>query len=286
MLPSTALDHAAAPPRQTAAPDDATLAARFEAQGYLHVPGIVSAATVRRIGALLYGEFARLAEDFRRHTGARLDDADELADFLARQGDLDAWFLAQPRDMQHLMRGEFPLEVRQRDELLLLAGEAPLTALLRRLIGSPTLRLHFPPMLRFKVPGVSRSEVPLHQDGPYFQHISEFATVWLPFCPIDAACGGVNVLEGSHRLGPQPHGQATLWGNYLDRRDGHARFTDRHIEMEPGDALIFGPHLLHYSHPNTSERVRCSVDSRWFGARTPSSRQYYDVERAELVRAF
>lgn len=281
-----ALAHAPARPTLAPVPDEAALAERFEAQGYLHVPGIVSAAAVRRIGALLYGEFERLAEDFRRHTGARLDDAAELQDFLARQGDLDAWFMAQPRDMQHLMRGEFPLEVRQRDEMRLLAEEAPLTGLLRRLIGSPTLRLHFPPMLRFKVPGVSRSEVPLHQDGPYFPHIHEFATVWLPFCTIDEACGGVNVLEGSHKLGPLRHGQATLWGNFVDADSGHARFTDRHIEMEPGDALIFGPHLLHYSHPNTSQRVRCSIDSRWFGATTSSSRQYYDVERAELVRAF
>lgn len=286
MLQSRALEPAAVPLRPAAAPDDEALAARFEAQGYLHVPGLVSDTTVRRIGALMQGEFARLAGDFRQRTGARLDDAGELHDFLARQGDLDAWFLALPRDMQHLMRGEFPLEVRQRDELRLLAGEAALTGLLRRLLGSPTLRLHFPPMLRFKVPGVSRSEVPLHQDGPYFPHINDFATVWLPFCSIDAACGGVNVLEGSHRLGPLRHGQATLWGNYVDAEAGHARFTDRHIEMEPGDALIFGPHLLHYSHPNTSGRVRCSVDSRWFGANTPSSRQYYDVERAELVRAF
>jgi hypothetical protein len=266
--------------------DEATLAERLEQQGYLHVPGIVSAATVRRIGTLMSSEFARLAEDFYRHTGARLEDAAELADFLARQGDLDSWFLAQPRDTQHLMRGEYPLEVRQRDELRLLAGEVALTGLLRRLIDSPTLRLHFPPMLRFKVPGVSRSEVPLHQDGPYFPHIHEFATVWIPFCPIDEACGGVNVLEGSHQLGPLRHSQAALWGNFVDAEAGHARFTKRHIEMEPGDALIFGPHLLHYSHPNTSDRVRYSVDSRWFGANTPSSRQYYDVERAELVRAF
>jgi ectoine hydroxylase-related dioxygenase (phytanoyl-CoA dioxygenase family) len=56
--------------------------------------------------------------------------------------------------------------------------------------------------------------------------------------------------------------------------------------MEPGDALLFGPHLIHRSVANTSNRIRYSVDCRWFGGESPALRQFYDVERRQVVRVF
>ena len=94
------------------------------------------------------------------------------------------------------------------------------------------------------------------------------------------------MLERSHRLGPLKHEEAVLWGNYLPRDAVGERFVERHILMEPGDALIFGPNLLHSTHPNTSDHVRYSIDSRWFGSHTDSTRQYYDVSTRAVVRAF
>jgi ectoine hydroxylase-related dioxygenase (phytanoyl-CoA dioxygenase family) len=132
---------------------------------------------------------------------------------------------------------------------------------------------------------MEQAKVPLHQDGPYFPHISNFATVWIPLCAITEECGGINVLEGSHRRGPVRHEEAVLWGNTIPHEDA-AGYTDRHILMEPGDALIFGPHLQHYTHANTSGQVRTSIDSRWFGDATATTRQYFDLRSRQVVQMF
>ena len=259
---------------------------QFAAQGYLHERGLLSLALVQRLEALMREQLETEADAFRRETGVRLESPGELERFLATRGDRETWFLAQSRATQHLVRGEFPLETRLRAEFLALGDETRLIALLQRLLGDDSLRMHYPPMLRYKVPGVDQAIVPLHQDAPYFPHLPSFVNAWIPLTSITPECGGVSVLEGSHRLGPLKHEEAVLWGNYLPREAVGTRFVERHILMEPGDALIFGPHLLHTSHPNISDHVRYSIDSRWFGSHTDSTRQYYDVATRQVIRAF
>ena len=260
--------------------------AQFETQGYLHERGLISRALARRLEALMRERLAVEADCFWRETGVRLESPGELERFMATHGDREAWFLAQPRATQHLVRGEFPLETRLRREFLALGDESRLVGLLQRLLDDRALRLHYPPMLRYKVPGADQAIVPLHQDAPYFPHLPSFVNAWIPLTAITAECGGVTVLEGSHRLGPLKHEQAVLWGNYLPRDAVGTRFIERHILMEPGDVLIFGPNLLHSTHPNTSDHVRYSIDSRWFGSLTDSTRQHYDVSTRQVVRAF
>lgn len=269
-------------PRGAAATD---LRAQFLERGYLHARGILSPALVRKLGALMRGQLVQQAGRFHAESGIDLMQPAQLQRWLDAQPDPDAWFLGLPRATQHLVRGEYPLEVRMRPEFLQLADETELVALLQMLLGSASLRLNHPTMLRFKVPGMEQAKVPLHQDGPYFPHIRNFATVWIPLCPITEDCGGINVLEGSHRRGPVRHEEAVLWGNYIPH-DATTGFTDRHILMEPGDALIFGPHLQHYTHANRSDQVRYSIDSRWFSDDTTTSRQYFDLQTRQVVQMF
>jgi hypothetical protein len=259
--------------------------AQFEEQGYLHARGILSAALVRELGALMQEQFDVQAQGFQATSGIDLMRPAEMQQWLNDRDDRDAWFHGLPRATQHLVRGEYPLEVRMRPEFLKLADETALVALLQQLLGSQALRLNHPPMLRFKVPGMEQAKVPLHQDGPYFPHISNFATVWIPLCAITEECGGINVLEGSHRRGAVKHEEAAIWGNVIPT-DAATGFTDRHILMAPGDALIFGPHLQHYTHANTSGQVRTSIDSRWFGDATATTRQYFDLRSRQVVQMF
>jgi hypothetical protein len=263
----------------------ADASAQFHAQGYLHARGILSPGLVRMLDTLMREQLALQADRFHATSGIDLMQPAQLQRWLDAQTDPDAWFLGLPRATQHLVRGEYPLEVRMRPEFLQLADETKLVALLQTLLGSPSLRLNHPTMLRFKVPGMEQAKVPLHQDGPYFPHISNFATVWIPLCAITEECGGINVLEGSHRRGLVRHEEAVLWGNYIPHEEA-AGFTDRHILMAPGDALIFGPHLQHYTHANRSDQVRYSIDSRWFGDDTATSRQYFDLRTRQVVQMF
>jgi hypothetical protein len=263
-----------------------TLRDVYATQGYLHVRGILSPRLVGDLGRLMQDQFEAQAEFLLREIGVDLASPAQLQRFLDSRGDLEAWFETQSRAMQHVLKGEFPLEARLDRTFLRVADERPLTDLLRLLLDDTRLRLHYPPMLRFKVPQMKQAKVPLHQDGPYFPHIQDFVNVWIPFCPISEECGGVNVLAGSHRLGPLSHESSVLWGNYVPRELAGDSCPDRHILMEPGDVLIFGPNLLHYTHDNVSDRVRFSLDSRWFGSATASSRQYYDVDDRAVVRMF
>ncbi|MEI8301945.1 MAG: phytanoyl-CoA dioxygenase family protein [Burkholderiales bacterium] len=264
----------------------ADLRERFAREGYLHMPGLLSRGLVDDLSALLNKHYDDQAAWFLNEVGVRLDSPVDLKGLMDEQPDPEAWFLSQSRDIQHLIRGEFPLAVRMLGDFVRLTEEQALIALLRSLLGTTALRLNYPPMIRFKVPAMRQAEVPLHQDGPYFPHISNFATVWIPMCPITETCGGVKILEGSHRFGPLPHEDGVLWGKRLPREHLKERCVERHIEMLPGDVLIFGPNLVHYSHANTSDRVRCSIDSRWFGNETATTRQYYDLDTRRVVRMF
>ena len=280
-LPRTALS----PRRMKPGAAAADVCALFEEQGYLHVRGILSAGLVRTLGALMREQLIVQAGYFHATSGIDLMQPAQLQQWMAAHADQDAWFLGLPRATQHLVRGEYPLDVRMRPEFLQLADETALVALLQHLLGSEALRLNHPTMLRFKVPGMEQAKVPLHQDGPYFPHIRNFATVWIPLCAITEECGGINVLEGSHRRGPVRHEEAVLWGNTIPH-EAATGFTDRHILMEPGDALIFGPHLQHYTHANRSGQVRYSIDSRWFGDATATARQYFDLRTRKVVQMF
>jgi hypothetical protein len=275
---------ASRPPPQRAGANEAR--ELYLHQGYLHARGILSRALVQSLQSLMLAQFELQAQALRRDTGVDLNSPLQIQHWLQSQGDTDAWFRRLPRATQHLIRGEFPLEVRLRAEFLQLADEDELTDLLRVLLGQRRLRLNHPPMLRFKVPGMTQSKVPLHQDGPYFSHIRSFATVWIPMCAITEECGGVSVLEGSHRGGPVAHDDSALWGNFVPPERAGGPYRHRHILMDAGDALIFGPHLLHYSQDNRAQHVRCSIDSRWFGEDTATSRQYYDLRSRQVVKMF
>jgi phytanoyl-CoA dioxygenase PhyH len=263
-----------------------TLRDEYATEGYLHVRGILSPGLVHDLRELLQDQFETQAAYLLREIGIDLTSPAQLQHFLDSRDDHEAWFETQSRAMQHVLKGEFPLEARLDRAFLRVGDERALTDLLRALLDDTRLRLHYPPMLRFKVPQMNQARVPLHQDGPYFPHIQNFVNVWIPFSPITEACGGVNVLAGSHRLGPLQHKSSVLWGNYVPRELAGDSCPDRHILMELGDVLIFGPNLLHYTHENVSERVRFSLDSRWFGSATASSRQYYDVDARAVVRMF
>lgn len=259
---------------------------RWAEDGYLVVRNVLSTNFLDTIRRTMEDVLAVLCDDFEQRTGFQLHDRCAMDRRLDGSAEADQWMLSLPRDLQHLVRGEFPLEVRTRPALAAIIHERQLTTLVARLLGSQALRMHWPPMLRFKLPHAAQTLVPLHQDAPYFPHLPSFVNVWFPLTRVDARCGGVVVLQGSHQLGPLPHREAALWGHHLDPAGLRGRFAEKRIDMEVGDALLFGGHLVHYTAPNTSQRVRLSVDSRWFTAAHTPTRQYLDAETGGVVRAF
>jgi 1-deoxypentalenic acid 11beta-hydroxylase len=104
-----------------------------------------------------------------------------------------------------------------------------------------------------------------HQDGHYNYGI-EFITCWIPLMDIDQTIGGLAVVPGSHK------------GSLYDVPPGHAKRIDedripddawKRPDYAAGDLLIFHSMTAHAGIPNTSDKLRLSVDVRFLPGSVP-----------------
>ncbi len=104
-----------------------------------------------------------------------------------------------------------------------------------------------------------------HQDyGYWYQNgvlFPDLVSVFIAVDPCNRENGCLQVIEGSHRLGRVDH---VLTGDQAGADPGRvARVLERlplvHVEMSPGDALLFHPNLLHRSDRNSSPNPRWSM---------------------------
>jgi len=105
---------------------------------------------------------------------------------------------------------------------------------------------------------------PPHQDYPNNQGTKELYACWIPLgdCPVQL--GSLKVLEGSHALGLLPL-QYSLGAGH---RQAVPNEQSEQLEwvgndFEAGDILIFHSLTLHQSNPNSTDKIRLSVDYRF-----------------------
>lgn len=176
-----------------------------------------------------------------------------------------------------MLSGHFPLDVRLSSVLWEIARCKSFTNLLNDIFPGESLRMHMPPAARFVLPGNSIAGVPTHQDLSYNKHMSDFVTIWVPFCEIDQNCGGVAVDKSGpkNELHAKQHG---FWLEELRSNDGF-----EHCIVPLKGALILSPYLLHRSMPNISNRTRISIDYRFFGSSSKSAKHYLDLDKFEVL---
>ena len=271
-------------PIDTDLPDIDDLTRRFAESGFLCLPGLIGRDTAEAMATLVYGELDGWKRRWMTKTGVDWEDPAAITAFLEPILSGPDGLQVLDGDLQHLARGELPLPTRLRPELKAVAHVEPLTRVLQALLGEAGLRMHNPPSIRASVPNLSFGNVPPHQDWAYNRHVARFVTVWIPLCEINDDCGGVDLYHGSHSVGPVPHGpHGPIWKNTVDPDLDLSAYPHRHLPMSPGDALLFCPELLHASHPNRSDRVRCSIDYRFFAASTPTSKHCYDPTSRTVI---
>jgi hypothetical protein len=186
-------------------------------------------------------------------------------------------------DLKVLMTGHFPLEVRLDKKLLSIPKDGRVRGLLESIHETKSLRMHMPPMARYIMPGNTEAGVPPHQDVSYNGHMDNFITMWVPLVPVDAKCGGVTAYPGGpkRKIEVVKRVENGVWIEGIPTEGLHA---ENCVPMNPGDVLVFDRFLVHGSMPNTSDRIRFSLDYRFFPASSPSSKHYLDMNSWEVFQ--
>ncbi|MEM7098192.1 MAG: phytanoyl-CoA dioxygenase family protein [Pseudomonadota bacterium] len=124
-----------------------------------------------------------------------------------------------------------------------------------------------------KPPGVDGRH-PMHQDLRYFKlsPADGIVGVWTAMLPATRASGCLAVLPGSHKGDLLPHANPD-WefvnhGFYgIDQLDLASRV---HVELQPGDTLLFHPLLIHGSGRNRSDNFRRAISVHYAADRCTS----------------
>jgi phytanoyl-CoA hydroxylase len=111
---------------------------------------------------------------------------------------------------------------------------------------------------------------PMHQDLRYFRigPPEGIVGVWTAILPAKRESGCLAVIPGSHRQGLLPHDDPD-W-EYVNRGFHGIQDIDRsrrvHVEMEPGDTLLFHPLLVHGSGRNRGDDFRRAISAHFAAA--------------------
>ena len=216
---------------------------RFQDEGYLIIPGLLSEADVERVFAEITAVMAQrpdVPEDLIQYEPCMRDkDHTQTNELHVRK---------LFRMAKHLT---FFRELAQRPALLQTA---------RDLLGPQVALVQT--MLLMKPPEISGPKV-WHQDNGYFAlrppHCFGF---WIACDPATEANGCMHIVPGSQRAGLQPHAGP---GDEFGLVEPPAADI-LPVPMQPGDALLFHCELFHYTPANRTTQRRRALQYHYMAA--------------------
>lgn len=251
---------------------------RFYNEGYQVIPKLFSEETLLPIDRFLTSQMDVSLEtlrpflDFDEHVGM----GGAVSSAFSSREDL----IKLPHDVRNVLCGHFHLEARLSKVLWRILDEKGLHDILKRLFNHSNPRMHLPPAARFVLPGNHNAAVPAHQDFSYNQHVNNLVTLWVPLVEITDHCGGVNVFPGTNQSVSRNREKENLFwlpGILTEQ------FKKVHCKMKVGDALLLNQFIVHESAPNESDRVRISVDYRFFDGEDKSTKHCLDIKNREII---
>jgi hypothetical protein len=197
---------------------------------------------------------------------------------------LDDDAAAVPPEHRHVLLGHFPLPTRLGRALWAIPMHLDGQPILHDVLGARRLFVHMPPAARFVLPGNSKAAVPAHQDVSYNKHLGLFCVVWVPLVEIDERCGGMAVFPKTQGLGELFEGKtvAAAHGWIPPIRTSDYERVEL-WPLSPGDIVVMGNETVHESLPNSSDRIRISIDFRFFGENSRSSKHYLDLQEGRII---
>lgn len=136
-----------------------------------------------------------------------------------------------------------------------------------------------------KPPGVDGRH-PMHQDLRYFKlrPADHIVGTWTAMLPAHREHGCLSVIPGSHRQGMRDHSNPD-W-EYVNHGFYGIQGLDlelrHHVEMQPGDTLLFHPLLIHGSGRNRSDNFRRAISVHYAAGRCESPKE--DWQHKGLTR--
>ncbi|HWK96689.1 MAG TPA: phytanoyl-CoA dioxygenase family protein [Pseudolabrys sp.] len=248
----------------------------FFEKGYVIVEDIIPMPAITRLQQYLQSNVDFALSEVYKEVGESDRNIPALVKRLAdKEG-----FEKLSAGTKSILSGHFPLSVRLSEELWAVPRAASFRKLIEKLVGSADLRMHMPPAARFVLPGNVHAGVPAHQDYVYGNHMSDFITVWVPLVDIDDKCGGLAIFEGSH-LKPIAIGDSggPFWLEAVPTK------AYRRVEcpIRAGGAIIMNKYIIHESIGNRATHSRLSIDYRFFGKESTSTKHFLDMQSWKVV---
>jgi ectoine hydroxylase-related dioxygenase (phytanoyl-CoA dioxygenase family) len=176
------------------------------------------------------------------------------------------------------------LEQLQDDDLYALESygalcEGSAKTIVEKTFGEPAFMFKGP-TLRYALPSDAAHVTPAHQDYFFIRANDRFRTLWMPLMDIDETVGGLVIAPGTHKGGLRDHVERDDVFSYVmkGRKQKGVQLEDipgpwLTTAYRAGDVLIFHNLILHWALPNTSDRIRLSIDTRAQPATTPRTFQ-------------
>jgi Phytanoyl-CoA dioxygenase (PhyH) len=134
--------------------------------------------------------------------------------------------------------------------------------------------------IRYALPADDKYLTPAHQDHFFIRQTDCFRTVWIPLMTISRDMGGLALATASHRQGLIEHVEHETVHSYIFRGRRQRGVPIERIpgfwvtaDYRPGDLLIFHSLMIHRALPNTSDRIRLSLDTRYQPLSAPKTWQ-------------
>jgi len=250
---------------------------QFQTYGYQVLTDVIDRRVVESVGSFLESQLTNALDELRK----RFEFSD-FRQFAEQVGavEMHGHLTELPAELSKTITGHFPLQVRLSPVLWGVPKSRELQERLSRLFPGQSLRVHMPPTARFVLPGNHFAAVPAHQDIAYNRHLEDFVTVWVPLVEIDEKCGGVAFYSDGnikHDLGNAE--KLGFWRGPVSGIKG----TQIPVKVPLGGVLLFNKWVVHESMPNHSDRIRLSVDYRFFGSHSQSTKHFLDLSRLTVI---
>jgi len=183
---------------------------------------------------------------------------------------------------RNVITGNFPKKIKGNEIFNDLFKSRKFQEKIKLLLNSEKLFMHIFPSPRHISKKNNLSIVPLHTDSQYNPHLKKFVTVWVPINVFEKKMGGILVIPRSHRTHriKSEIRKDGLWFESVKTIKEKLHY----FQMSKGDIMVMNQNLIHGSMKNNSNKIRFSIDARFFGNEFYSTKHFLNLQTGVISK--